>query len=458
MIAMGAEYERLAAATILRSRRNTSLPIAVILNTDNPAGGWGKLPGVKRIVVACDTDNNRSIKTQLHKYTPYDQTLYMDVDAVIQKAGIERIFEGLKKAHIVLQRHTRWEPGRKYYEIYRRAAERFDAHQPLDIFIGGFFAFANTPDVSALFDLWNEYWKDFGAGRDMPPLACAVQNSGINYETITKAKDGLFSFGISDCVAVHRVHKDDLKKHFDLPEHKPNKPFDSSRGDWAMVNFDGKKNEWLERKVDTQAADKRERKYIENYLPEIRAGGLRVLDIGCGFGQFILCCRRYKNEVLGIVPPLEPYMSKKGIKNSDSLDYEYYARERMEKNKLPFVECDVAAAVDLGRFPVNGQFDVINCKHALALIFRSHFNFGGDFSQYKNDGEWIIDDKFRATFRAFFIILKSLLTPHGYVQLSALHAQNMAEYNEAIVPIAAACGFKMHIYSNPLVARLSHVR
>jgi SAM-dependent methyltransferase len=458
-IAFGQNYCDLAANTIEISRKHTELPITVITNIpdEKRSGKWLKIPDVSFLYLPYETNENRVVKTQLYKYTPYDITLYIDTDAIIQKPGIERVFEGLKTNHIVLQRHTRWEKFKKYYEIYRRAAKQFDCSLPLDIFIGGFFCFRKTVDVERFFDLWFEYWEDFGMGRDMPPLACAVQNSGINYSVVTKNEDKLFSFGIdSDCVAIHRVQKNDLAK-FNIPAHKQNKPFDvNKRTDWTQVYFDFKENPWLEKKVNTQLADKRERKYILNYIPEIRNGSLDILDIGAGFGQFLLCCRRYGNKAIGILPPLTRYEGKIGINNSDSLEYELYSRDRIARNKLEMIEQDFYLSILEIKNPFQGRaFDVINCKHAINLIMRNHFTFPREMDKYKNDGLWIIDQALYDVYEKLFKLIDKMLKPEGIFCLSLLACKNIDAIMDVIKTTADKTGFKINATNNRLIIRIN---
>jgi SAM-dependent methyltransferase len=447
MIAMGSEYEKLAAATIRASLPNISVPLTIIFNTNTPVGDWVGLDKINKIVIPINTDSNREIKVQLYRYTPYDKTLYIDVDSVIRRPGIEKIFDRLLTDHIVFQQHNRWEPFKKYYDIYRRAMKQFDCHLPINIMIGGFFAFRKTSDTRRFFDLWLEYWEDFGRGRDMPPLACAIQNSGIRHSIITRQTDKLFSFGFdSECIAIHRMKRDDLR-FFNIPEHIQNKPFDKGNNcDWTPVYFESSQNEWLIKKTNIELQDKRERAYIHHYFSYLRCGGKRVLDLGCGFGQFLLVCRRYGNGVVGIVPPLEKYKSKRNIDNSDSLDYELFCRERLEKNRIKWVECDIEKTDELRNVTQGEKFDVINCKHAINLIFRKHFDFKRDISQYKNDGVWIIDNSFRSTMNLFFDIIRERLNNEGVLFIASLNSVNVIDYSREMISIGNSHEFDVEIF------------
>lgn len=239
MVVFGEEYDRLASRTVAHSLRHTSLPITILTNLVKRCDFWPKAEQIKFVHLDEKTNNNRCVKTLLYKYTPYDETLYMDCDAVIQRDGVERIFNYLSGVDIVFQKHSSWIIGKRYYRIYKRTAMAFGVEPPFNIFIGGFWAFKNNHGARSFFDIWNSFWAKTGRGRDMPSLACAVVKSGVNHNYITKLEHKIFSFGMEDDVVVcHRVFGDDLLKKFNIPKHKQNKPFDVDRGDWVKVLWD----------------------------------------------------------------------------------------------------------------------------------------------------------------------------------------------------------------------------
>jgi len=237
-IVFGEDYANLAFSTIAYSKKFTDLPISIITNLDKDAYDWKSI-GVNVLTSGLKTDKNRLVKTSLIHYTPYDETLYIDVDSVIQKEGIEQVFDLLDKKDMVLQSLKEWNADDKYYNLYIEAAQRAGVEPPLSIYIGGFMCFKKNPRVAELFSEWNSLWIGNGCGRDMPALACAVKKSNLNIKTITQEKDKLFSFGITkDCIVVHRYGSQDLKKHFNMPHYKPNKPFDKNgKNNWKKEHF-----------------------------------------------------------------------------------------------------------------------------------------------------------------------------------------------------------------------------
>jgi len=239
MIAFGKEYDRLAAHTVAYSRKYVSCPITVLSNLKERDPKWQEVPGINFLDVDIPTDQNRQVKIELYKYTPYDETLYMDVDAIVVKPGIEKIFDLFGERDIVLQHHAMWKPGEPYSRIYRDTVRKYGLTLPIHVCIGGFWAFRKTPETIAFFEQWLKNWIETGRGRDMPSLACAITQTKLKYSVINRIDDKLFSFSVhTDCVAIHRVKKDDLKR-FGIPIHKQNKPFDNIEcGNWDKVYLD----------------------------------------------------------------------------------------------------------------------------------------------------------------------------------------------------------------------------
>jgi len=273
-IAFGAEYDKLAAHTIAYSRKFISCPITVLSNIKNRNEKWNEVPEVNFIDLEIPTEQNRRVKIELHKYSPYDETLYMDVDAVIVKPGIEKIFDFLKDSDIVFQHNNLWRPGEKYSRIYRDTAKKFGLTLPLRVYLGGFWAFRKTPETISFFDQWLANWTASGCGRDMPSLACAIKQTGIKYELVFRDIQKLFSFGMNyDCVAVHRVRSEDLAK-YGIPIHRQNKPFDMvCSGNWDKVDFES--NDKYE---DENIIIKN--KNIEIHISKIKGGTIRKVLFG----------------------------------------------------------------------------------------------------------------------------------------------------------------------------------
>jgi hypothetical protein len=214
-----------------------------LTNVKNRDAKWKESPDINFIYIDAPTDSNRDIKSQLYKYTPYEKTLYIDCDAIITRLGIEAIFDYLTDDNnFVFQHHALWVDGIQYYRLYRDTAKTLKVSLPLRVCLGGFWAFKKTPKAEGFFDLWNQYWKEMGSGRDMPALACAIKNSGISYSLVYRKEHKFFSFGITDdVIVVHRSRANDLYNYYGVPIYQQNKAFDvGHRAYWDMVNFNDK--------------------------------------------------------------------------------------------------------------------------------------------------------------------------------------------------------------------------
>jgi hypothetical protein len=444
-IAFGEEYDKLAAHTIEKSKRFVSIPITVLTNLKKRNEKWKESPEINFVFIDVPTENNREIKTLLYKYSPYDETLYIDCDSVIVKKGIETIFEHFGNNDLILQANAMptWVMGKRYFKIYRDCAMQFGCSLPLNIYQGGIFAFRKSETISIFFDLWNRYWRARGCGRDMPSLACAVQNSGISHSVVNKKDHGFFIFGDTPgTIIVHPMTVKALSDRFGVPRCESYKEFDKGRrSDWNLVFFDNESNEivendWIKAKFDRKKRIQEKQFYISKYLPNIHNGGLDILDLATGPGEFLEICISTGNRAIGI-----DYNSGMIGRNIDSL-YEKYNQIRHKEKDLPVIYADCAKVFENQHLGFLGKkYDVINCQLAINFIFRDVFNHHPELGEYKNNGEWIFGDVFNSHFNMFFRWCSCHLKNNGVLMLAALHAENAAEYSDKICSIAREHGF-----------------
>jgi len=233
-IAFGADYAKLGYSTIKYSRKYTDLPITVFVNSESGAYDWAGI-GVDSVLVDLPTAKNRAVKTRLPDYTPYENTLYIDVDSVISLPGIETVFQMLGEHEILLQKYGTWRPGEKFADIYRRACVATKTDLPLPVYYGGFICFKQCDAARTFFKNWNECWILTGKGREMPALACAMKRSIIDTVVIKKDQK-IFTVGKNAAGIVrHRSGSTDLEK-YGAPRYKANKPWDRP-GDWKKVSY-----------------------------------------------------------------------------------------------------------------------------------------------------------------------------------------------------------------------------
>lgn len=455
IVAFGKEYEKLAAHVVAKSIPFIPCPMTVLVNVENClclSEKWQEVKGVDFKYLNLHDDENRAVRTQLVNYTPYDETLYVDCDAIFVKPGIEKIFDLLADNDAVFQQCHEWRPGKPYYQIYRDAVKILGAELPLKIFNGGIFAFKKDEAVQNFFHIWNEYWRYQGVGRDMPALACAIQRSGIKHATITKDKDKFFSFGMdSDAIILHRVRPNDLHKFFDIPQHKHNIDYDRKNPwFWNRVYLEESQNElinhpWIKQKFDRTRRIAEKHAYIEKYLPEMMTGGLSVLDVATGPGEFLELAQELECDAIGI-----DGFARMLDRPIDKL-YNQFSKLKIKEKNLPVIEADMNEVIKNDHPGLaDKKFDIINCQLAINFIASAHFNSHAELGEYKNNGEWIFSEGFTDFFHSYFTWCKKHLHKNGIVMIAALTALNRVEYSKRIFEIAEYEGFDCEISDNNL--------
>jgi len=241
-IAFGEEYDKLAARTIAISRKFTSLPILVLSNihSDKRYHRWSEVPDIEFKYIDLPLEMNRGIKTSMIHYSPFDSTIFLDCDLVIQNEGIEKVFDMLGENDIVMEHWGNWNVGEKFFQLYKNAVVKTGTKLPLEIYCSAFIAFHKNQKLIEFFDLWNKYWKISGCNRDMPALACAVKNSNLNTVKTVFKNDKIFAYKKlqSEAIIQHRCGPE-FFRHFKIPRHKEWKPFDNKKfGFWKKVNID----------------------------------------------------------------------------------------------------------------------------------------------------------------------------------------------------------------------------
>jgi len=221
-VVFGKGYDHPASVCVRESRKHTGFPFHVVSNM-NRSLNWDGIKNLSWRTVNMSLKANRVPKVQAYKYSPFDRTIYLDCDAVIQREGVNRVFEKLNSSDVVMDRHERWERGSRVLRVYKRAMRQFGVKPPIDIWWGGLVAFNKSYPVFDFFDLWHQYWVKFGKARDMPCLACAVVNSPDLKVGMTP--DGLVAQSRMNRSAVvqHFAAKDFLKK-FGIESWEKNPP------------------------------------------------------------------------------------------------------------------------------------------------------------------------------------------------------------------------------------------
>lgn len=176
-IVFGYACNNVAAHCIKYSRKFTKLPITVIQNISQKVNLWNTIPNIDYITMDLPISENREIKTRLIKYTPYDFTIYLDADSIIQDERFdEEVLKMIEQQPDLILNHfcTYPYPDGNFQNIYLRALKQFECEMPLKVYNGAFIGFAKNITTKLFFGTWNTFWDTFGRQREMPPLSCAI--------------------------------------------------------------------------------------------------------------------------------------------------------------------------------------------------------------------------------------------------------------------------------------------
>jgi hypothetical protein len=226
LVAFGEQYDRFAAHCVKYSRKITDIPICVLTNLLKKSSAWEGVKNIEFKYFPIDRSENREIKTTMINHTPFEKTLYLDCDSIIQNRGIEKIFDLIQPDSVLLNIYGRW--AKSAPSLYRKAFKNANIGLPINIYYGALCGFMKGEKTSGFFSLWNRYWKINGRGREMPSLACAVKNSNISVREISN-KDEIFSWFTWRNTIIQHEYGQHLRRLVGCPDFKAYKPFDHRR-------------------------------------------------------------------------------------------------------------------------------------------------------------------------------------------------------------------------------------
>lgn len=205
-LVFGETFMYLAEKTIPYSRLNTDIPFCVVTNIKN--SNLNKLENTEIKHIDITTNRNREIKTTMNKFSPFEKTLYIDSDAVIQHSRIKQVFELLNGYDIMLHSYGNWTTPNKVVSYYKTAMTNLNEQLPLYIYYGALIGFNKNQSVQNFFIKWNANWKKSAIGREMPSLAItAKQMSNLKIKKLGKLEN-IFSWTINANACVQHEYGD----------------------------------------------------------------------------------------------------------------------------------------------------------------------------------------------------------------------------------------------------------
>jgi len=220
-VAFGKEYDKLAAATAGYSRKFTNLPFYVLTNMKIPNESWKLVSNVTfRYFPLLDTEN-RKVRVSMIEFISFDEVLYIDADSVIQKPGIEKVFNLLEKHDIVCQFYHLFKPRSDLQrKTYGKLAKLLNKKFPIERVFAGTFLFKKSDISFKFFDMWKAYYELNDCGRDMPAFCFTVKHFRSSVEVCERDnKTKLMALKEN---GNHYIQHNDFSgwnKKFDIPDY-----------------------------------------------------------------------------------------------------------------------------------------------------------------------------------------------------------------------------------------------
>lgn len=168
-------YQMIFSIESLRTY-NPNFPIHVITNSDKVRNFAKKLDFSFKKLNLKD-EENRIVKTALHRYTPFYKTLYLDCDTVISNR-IHRIFYLLSHYDLVIRTEASPTSNTWREDDPIASKELIEAYGEFNC---GVFAFAACPSVIKFMDSWASLNAERKTVRDQRTFTEALSsNLGIN--------------------------------------------------------------------------------------------------------------------------------------------------------------------------------------------------------------------------------------------------------------------------------------
>lgn len=222
-VAYGAEYDRCAAHTMAWSRKNTDLPFAVVTNlrAEERCAKWNDVSAIEFIYREESTRDNRVAKLSMDLISPFDKTLYIDADSVIQHSGCEMFVDSLVDHEIAFRFLTHFDTHRPIWRLFVRQFELFGVSKPIAIYYGGVIAFVPGIETRRFYAGWLERWQKTDRGRDMPAQNATIKQCAIKHGILPVRLFGIDAAGGEDYIVVHNGESAfGWRKRFCIPNWK----------------------------------------------------------------------------------------------------------------------------------------------------------------------------------------------------------------------------------------------
>jgi hypothetical protein len=177
-VAFGAPYLAMTLVSALSLRiTNPTVAICVVTNVREvpPAlSWWDPLLGDRWVWVPRDTKENRLLKTDVYRLSPFALTLFLDCDTMVV-GSLDRIPLFLERWDVLL----RMVAAPCKYDGHHDVLPARVPFRDVTHFNSGVVGFRRTEATREFFELWQERHLAMDIGRDQPPLIEALFASSV---------------------------------------------------------------------------------------------------------------------------------------------------------------------------------------------------------------------------------------------------------------------------------------
>jgi len=176
-VAFGRNYSYQAAFSAMSLRMFSDIPIRVLSNLPDDKT-WRGIAGVEWVHCRGENKDNRDVKTDMFRHSPFDRTLYLDTDTAIRSRSFLQGFRMLDEWDVMgvsEDNPLRGPEDTRKLGVYALANARLGYRFPVELVNGGMLFFRKSGETKRFFATWHAAWAKLGRGRDMPALAWALQ-------------------------------------------------------------------------------------------------------------------------------------------------------------------------------------------------------------------------------------------------------------------------------------------
>ena len=206
-LAFGAPYLLMALVSVRSLRkRHPDLDVCIVTNVDTStlrSVEWCQYK-ITWIHLPKDDTENRSVKTRILEFSPFETTVFLDVDTVILDE-LDGLFSILRNYDLCIRQNMNpMLPSHSHanYRVLGTELTVFDFPQ----WNSGMIAARRCDATLEFFDIWNTSFHELGCAQDQPALVSAIVNTKARFLGVDSRWNFTEKRGFNSDEPVHVFH------------------------------------------------------------------------------------------------------------------------------------------------------------------------------------------------------------------------------------------------------------